>query len=653
MQAVTLNKTGQYAIFQLSEPYKYVENVRTFSDDLSGVGTLIKQFRWSLDGEVWSYWIELTQPNLNELEVNPDNLLYVEFKYQLASQGHMTILDIKLENNYKIQDPNAQIVLPSLSCGECGMDRASILTTCTPSFNPYAVNPAINLYKDLSSSISDMFGMDVFYLRAIPKERSGDVVFKEWTLYNVDEPVCTKVMVDNNEFPSDNLQYDAFGISYEQPFEIEIVKENYERDFGLDAAPQKGDILYFPIIGNRLYEIQSSTYVRGFMMEITSWKCELTIYKPKANRDIPNTIQETMEEIMRSNDTEFIEQLESETEELTKPQQYDRTLGTNLHDPIRAYINQDMNIVSAVISNHNTTIAEHYYDLSSILEPSGENIAVKYRTISNFKANQNFAFTTWFKHTKSKFIIPETACGLSGRQGTTVIANLTKPRKYKIGTLVNVYRQGRLNLYGIIVQVINPNTYKIALNEDVAKYLDNLSPSWASAPGYTIKQMFKHTYISGFGEVGSPKQPKGWKFESFADRYFQFTENDQTTLIPLSENLVENIWYGMVFNYAAQFKQINFSLWQIDSRRTAKTDLVPVFTRTINNINPTDKSYDNEFYLVGSNHHQTNIRVFKEIIPQDMQSLILNQIIIDEAQQGIIIDNALPLLRLPAMGKTK
>ena len=653
MEPVTLTKTGQYAIFKLSEPYSHVNYVRTFSDDLSGVGTLIKQFRWSTDGEIWSYWIELTQENLNSLSLKPENLFYIDFKYQLASQGHMSIIDVKIEVDYEIQDPHAHIVLPTLSCSDCGMDRASILAQCTGTFNPYAVNPAINLYKDLSSSIQDMFGMEVYYLRNVPKARSGDVVFKEWTLFNVEEPVCTKVMVDKNEFPSDNLQYDSFGVSYEQPFEIEIVKSNFERDMGIDSIPQKGDIIYFPIIGNRLYEIQSSTYVRGFMMEITSWKCELTIYKQKSDRDIPTSIQETMEEIMRSNDSEFAEELGMETVELTKPQQYDPNLGTNLQDPSRAYINQELSILNGIISNHNTTVAEYYYDLSSILRPGIYDDAITYRAVSNFNETQNFAFTTWFKHTNAKFVIPDSPCTLSDRQNNTFIVRTTKARKYKEGTLVHIYRQGKLNFYGIIVQSLNPNTYKLAIHEDVIRYLDALSPSWSTAPGYTIRQMFKRTYISGYGDVGSPAKKKGWKLESFANRYFQYTEGDLSFLIPMSEDLKEGEWYGMVFNYAAGFKQINFSLWQLDQRRTAKTDLVNVFNRTINNVPVSDKNYGDAFKLIASPHHQTNIRVFTQIIPPEQQSLVLNQIIVDEAQNGLIIDNALPLLRIPFVGKSK
>jgi len=653
MQPVILSKTGQYATFKLSEPYTDVLNIRTFTEDLSGVGTIIKQFRWSVDGNTWSYWIELSQSNLNELSLNPDNPFYIEYKYQLATQGYMTISNVQIEPNYKITDPIANIVRPTLECGVCGIDRASILNVCNPTFNPYAVNPAMNLYKDMCASVQDLFGMEVLYMRAIPNARSGDVVFKEWTLYNVDEPVCSKVMVDNNEFPSNDAQYDMYGIGYEAPFEIEIVKENFERDFGLDAAPQKNDVIYFPILGNRLYEVQSSSPVQGFMLEISSWKCELTIYNPKSNRDMPTSVQDIMDDIMRSSETAFGEELEKETKELTKPQQLDRKLGTTQQDPVRTYVNPSLNIIEGTIANHATTIADHYYDMSSILNPNKDILGVAYRAISNFIPTQDFAFTTWFKHVNPKFTIPEDGAHIISKIGNTITVKLNATRSYKTGTLVHMKRQGRLSFYGIIVEIVNPNTFKIALNNDVVEYLNSLSSSWSTAPGYSLKRTFVNSYINGYGNIASPEQTVGWKLESFVSRYFLFTEGSKTVTIPLTENLVENQWYGLVFNYAAQFKQINFSIWTINTDRRATTDLSIVFTKTINGIDAGNKCFGAPFVTFASPQHQTNIRLFKEIIPQELQSTILNQYLVGDSDEVIIIDNALPTLHIPYLGDTK
>ncbi|MCK9575393.1 MAG: hypothetical protein WC979_00955 [Candidatus Pacearchaeota archaeon] len=664
MQAISLNKTGQYAVFSLNAPYKNIESIRTFTDDLSGVGTIIKQFRWSKDNTAWSYWSELTQQNLNDLKLNPANPFYIEYKYQLASQGFMTINNVQIEPNYQIQDPSSQIVFEEngcqnsqLACTSSGIDRASILSKCdTPTFNPYAVNPAINLYKDLSASISDLFGMEVLYMRAVPNNRSGDVILKEWTLYNVDEPVCSKVMVPDNKFPDDTMQYSMYGIGYEQPFEIEIVKQIFERDFGIDAAPQKNDIIFFPLVGNRLYEVQSSRPFKGFMMENTSWKCELVIYKPKSNRDMPDTVNDIMDDLMRSSDRLFGEETQNQIEDIAKPQQYDRKLGTNLQDPTRDYVNQDLVVMDNKIINRSVTVADHYYDLQSIFAPDKDVQAVTYKAVSNFINSQDFAFTTWFKYVKPKYTISEDSCKIMSRTGNTIIVTIGSLRKYPAGTLVQIKRQGRLNFYGVVVEVTNTNTFKVALNDEVINYLDTIAPTWVTTPGYGISRTFKNTFING--HTIDSNGAKGWKLESYVNRYFVYTNGSTPIMIPMNDTMEENKWYGLVFNHAAQFGQLNFSLWEVNNERTAKTELTSVFTRTFSNVNinaaeilPEDD--EKQFELIASNHYQTNIRIFKNIIPYEQQSTILNQYIIEDGREAIVIDNSLPILHLPFVGSTK
>lgn len=666
MQPIVLNKQGQYATFKVAEPYKNVEYIRTFNENLSGIGTLIKTFRWSTDNIEWSYWIELTQQNLNSLKLNPAENFYIEYKYQLSGPGSMTIIDIQIAPSYKIVDDKSQLVLgpsncgqpssggcgSSLACSGTGLDKGSILSGCTASFNPYAVNPAINLYKELSSTVSDMFGMEVLYMRAIPNKRSGDVIFKEWTLYNVDEPICTKVMVKDNDIPNNVHNYSTFGIEYEQPFEIEIVKETFERDFGLDSAPQKNDILFFPLVGTRLYEVQSSVPFRGFMLENVSWKVELTIYKPKSNRDLPESVSDIMTDILHSSDKMFGEEITDEIEEIAKPQQFDNHIGTANQDPVRSYISQSLGIVPFALNNHGINIAEHYYDLSTVFNPTQDITAVTYNLKSNFNETQNFAFTTWFKSTAPKFMIPEDQCKIQSRAGNTITFTIGNPRAYKLGDTMQIKRQGRLNFFGIIVEVINSQTYKLAISNDIITYLDSLSSSWNIATGYVAKRIFKSTYISGF-DKNDNNEPVGWKLESFANKYFIYTECDKSYMFILDESLNENSWYAMAFNYAAQYNQINFNIYEINTDRRSTTELQQVYTKTLNNVTSLDKNSEYPFRLIGSIHNQTNLRIFKKCIPQEQCSLILNQFVVDDSHNAILIDNAVNILKIPYLGSTK
>ena len=101
-------------------------------------------------------------------------------------------------------------------------------------FDPYKVNPAVNMYRDLSYTINKLFGHDVKYARATPLANGRDFTLKEWTLYDVEEPECFKLLVPNNEFPDNKINFGPYGLDFEMPFEVHIVKQYFEDKFTKD-----------------------------------------------------------------------------------------------------------------------------------------------------------------------------------------------------------------------------------------------------------------------------------------------------------------------------------------------------------------------------------------------------------------------------------
>jgi len=59
-------------------------------------------------------------------------------------------------------------------------------------------------------------------------------------------------------------------------------------------------------------------------------------------------------------------------------------------------------------------------------------------------------------------------------------------------------------------------------------------------------------------------------------------------------------------------------------------------------INPTDTS----FILRAGTLYQTNIRVWSQSIEEEKQPLLLNQFVVKDNDFGLIIDNAVPPIRL-------
>jgi hypothetical protein len=173
-----------------------------------------------------------------------------------------------------------------------------------------------------------------------------------------------------------------------------------------------------------------------------------------------------------------------------------------------------------------------------------------------------------------------------------------------------------------------------------------------TAPGYSAKRLFRHTFISGY-DLNTNNEPAGWKFESYCNKYFILTENNVSRTFIIDDVLPEDTWYSFVLNYSAQFGQINFNIFEISDDRRNISDLKTVFTKTLNNITSEDKTTEYPFRLIGSNHHQTNLRIFNKCIPQEQCSTILNQYLVDDSHYALLVDNAIPVLKIPFLGPTK
>jgi len=661
MQPISLKQSGQFVVVNIKDPFENVIKINNYYDQVAGFGQILKQFSWSYDNKVWSFWSILDQENL--LKLSKDNLLpkdkfYFRFRYTLTTIGSIQISDIGIEVEYDVEDKNKGYIPHGYRLGhtgevEYGSMRGEILKKCNSRFNPYLVNPAIDFYKDICYEVQNMFGLDVSYFKVSPRKDSGDVIFREWTLFDHQDPICTKIMVPDNEFPDDNINYMLHDMGYEEPFEIHIVKENFEEIFGVGAVPQSRDVIHFSFMPSKLYEIRSVSPHRDFMMQIAYWKVDLMKYRSKSDSYASDDVNEILDDITKDSYEAFGEEFKKEAEKITKPQQYDRLVGSNLRDPIRKYVNKELKIYSQKIENHSTVISETHYDLSTIFNLDKNNIGVEYSISSNFKKSDNFSFTCWFKETNPNFLIPIDLVKIISVENNIVKIQLQKNRQYKEGIKLQIYRQGKLNFFGEIVNNIDNKTYELEVDNNVLEHLDSISSNWKTAPGWYTKRCFEEIFIDGMSEIGSPELTKGWRISLIAGQYIKLNINEDVIYFILENNLQDQ-WYGLTFNYAATFGQMNCSVWEMNKNISQKTtDLNLVYSDTKNGIISEDKETDKNYIIPGTNLLLTNIRIFNEIIEQEKQSLILNQNIVQDSQKLILADNALNLLKIPYVGNTK
>ena len=260
-------------------------------------------------------------------------------------------------------------------------------------FNPYAVNAGVSLYKDLSKMVNNTFGHEVQYIRVIPSARGMDVVLHEHTIYNAQQQKCLKVLVPNNEFPDSKVNFNNFGIDFEIPFEIHIDRGYFESFFGKSTMPQMRDVIYFPLI-NRIYEISSSYLYRDFMQQGLYFKVALIKYQQRADTVMPTDLGAKLEQLTLSTSELFGEEVERESAKITKHQQYITI--TEEMDPTRASVHRLLPIARADVHNNWTLVSEGYYDLESLYNAAGSVTAVTYRTKAAMGASDSRSFTCWF-----------------------------------------------------------------------------------------------------------------------------------------------------------------------------------------------------------------------------------------------------------------
>jgi len=359
------------------------------------------EFRWSQTGSTFSEFHVLNKTqglgDLLSLPFNPEKPLYIDTKFevsQITPGNSLAILSI----DYIYTDASGNIIscpnvcFDDAECDSFGYNGcANIQVTCDDNqFQPYKLDKSNNLYKQLVNIASDIFGHEVQYFRTEPDLRTSDVILMEYSLHNVVAQDTLKILVPDNEFPSEANTYDIFGIEYAE-FEIHITAAEFEKVFGSGKKPRNKDYMYIPLI-NRMYEVNSLSIADEFNKTKSYWRIKLVKYQERTSV-FKNEFEEATDNLTTGIEEIFGEQIGAEYEKNTKPDQF-QTVSTSYKDGIREFISKDLSIIDFDLKNRWTVVSKNYYDLTEIA--LGDNV-LQYDTISKVEPNQNIAFTGWFK----------------------------------------------------------------------------------------------------------------------------------------------------------------------------------------------------------------------------------------------------------------
>jgi hypothetical protein len=250
-------------------------------------------------------------------------------------------------------------------------------------------------YVRLNQSINVMIGTEVRWFRAVPQQRSRDVIFQEYTLSNVEDvPLCIKVMLPDGNFPDSKYNYDLMGLEYEVPLEVQMDKTYWEAIAGKGTAPQKKDIIYFPI-PNKLYQVESSFLARGFMEQETTWKINLKKYMPEASRREAESLKQTIDDYTVSAEELFGDDMNRDINKITNDRQ-NSPYNSTIMDKYKT-LNDAMHVIVQDLDIYGVKVSSSYYDLST----SDSHVAVTYPIRDVVTVDDDRAMSVWFKVTEN------------------------------------------------------------------------------------------------------------------------------------------------------------------------------------------------------------------------------------------------------------
>jgi len=714
---IIFSSIGNYRIINYNSAFKDVNRFRGWIIETSGEvensSYLLKEFRWSTNNSNWSLWMPLLQENIDVIELDPAKEFYVEFKFTASSdedsspyfpEGTNLGTPIVLENFdvdlvYREIDYRDLVTKPAILCSKELYTKSVIFNpTCTDKlFKPYDVNKGINVYQDLSRTVNELFGHEVNYYSIQPNGRGKDVVLKEYSLFDVVDEKCVKVMVPGNNFPDNKPIYDTFGIQFEQPLEIHIDRKYFESIFGKGAAPRKRDIIFFPLT-NRIYQIETTYLHRDFNLYPVFFKCQLMKYEVKQNTQFLNPVAEKeLHDYTVNTKDLFGEETQDEIEKVTKTQQYFVSSQRRNEDPTRAYIDHYLPIIEFDLNNNYTIVFNSYYDLERYLyddplsnsKTEEQREAVRYKSVPVLGDNDELSFTCWFKTRnyidKTKLVNrPSVKLSISSYvQGNGIITySSSTPHKLTmadgyVSILADSARSGGFKILSI------PDQYSF-------RVADNGSTISGSIATWKFQKAQARNLIYGRKDGQGISIQMIWSGSNLTTTNtdylqtgsFRILINDLEILSPFGAgtnspmgNFIPALdnWYGFVFNFSNIFKQYSVNVWQMlydpENPEAQTSDLGIVhfkeglisqkYTYQIpsdieqSNQTETWKSDNNSYKILGSPLYLTNLRIFQNMIEKEKQSAILNQNVVGDSQLAIIIDNAKPVLKLPKIAKNR
>ena len=235
------------------------------------------------------------------------------------------------------------------------------------------------------------------YFRATPNMNSEEVIFQEYTLYNVED--CghqLMVMLMDNSYQGGDYTIGLFGIEYQNIPEVQVTIADWESAYGKNTQPQKNDIIYISML-HKIFEVTSSTVIYTAGERPIYFKMSLQKYSPQASRRESDELKSTIDQFTVSQEELFGETISQEVADAVVEVETAYNT-TSTVDPMKDF---DMSsiVIEPLYGPHGVNISNAYYDMMTAQKP------VTYRTPATFESaceSNHWLFSCWFRYNEDK-----------------------------------------------------------------------------------------------------------------------------------------------------------------------------------------------------------------------------------------------------------
>lgn len=603
--------------------YNNIKQIFGFTANISGETNGVyfdKEFRYSSDGILWSDYKQLTNENLSNVTIY-DGKIYIQYRFTQVGTGNLSINNISLNVDY---NNDVSSVIPECFWNN-NVDNSSKIVFNTGSnnlFNPYALGQGVQMYNQLSTLVSNMFGFCVLYFKTEANARSRDVVLKEYSIEKVIAKDNVKILIPDNQLPTRELQFNSMMLDMPVQFEVHVVKSEFQKVFGKDSHPDPHDYLYFANYVNKMYMIDSVSDPDDFGYAASYWRVSLVPYQEFSSVQFEDdSLLEDTESLIFSAEGKFAEEVADEFADNRKDNQLNDMgdFGEG-QDFLRECLEPNLRINTENIYNKWTVLSKQHYNLSTI--ERGRRV-VRYRYKENFSNNDERMITFWFRPKNMNNGISENILlrEISESENGIRVSVQKWTNMFQVGNYVKLTRTGSANGYRRIVEVdrdhlsiVVEGKYDVrARVMNCAKLVTyNVNAPVYIGDGFSIE----HNHNSMTLNIN------GSRYDFTFDMLEKFENKWYAVVVGLNKGM-SNIWlYDLVGSDKKENIKAELKLISSSSKEIGKFEVF------------------GECGLTSCDLDLTNFRLWDKICEQELHDLILSQYIVDDSHNTLVVDNA-------------